>query len=219
MSIDIILTSLTSLCCNNRSRYHSWDVFWLEHTDGVVQDSSISSALKWRYYSLALSNRYLVQLEIFFITSRYLWFVRLRSSSLIFLKLFSSAMFEYHRLQCCYVFTGEFPSQRPVTRRFDVFFDLRLDKHLRKQSRGWWFETPSRSLWRHCNVTWALRYRLRQFAIFIYQDKHFEWHVQLKSRLSGRKRQWASHCSHAIYRMEKYERYYFTGCLLLHFTF
>ena len=48
--------------------------------------------------------------------------------------------------------TGEFPAQRPVTRSFDVFFDLRLNKRLSKQSWGWWFETPSRSLWRHCNA-------------------------------------------------------------------
>ena len=48
--------------------------------------------------------------------------------------------------------TGEFPSQRPVTRSFDVFFDMRLNKRLSKQSWGWWFETPSCSLWRHCNV-------------------------------------------------------------------
>ena len=46
---------------------------------------------------------------------------------------------------------GEFPAQRPVTRSFDVFFDL-LNKPLRKQSWGWWIETPSRPLWRHCNV-------------------------------------------------------------------
>ena len=46
---------------------------------------------------------------------------------------------------------GEFPSQRPVTRSFDVFFDQRLNKRLSKQSRLWLFETPSRSLWRHCN--------------------------------------------------------------------
>ena len=26
--------------------------------------------------------------------------------------------------------TGEFPSQRPITRRFDVFFELRLNKRL-----------------------------------------------------------------------------------------
>ena len=48
--------------------------------------------------------------------------------------------------------TGKFPSQRPVTRSFDVFLDLRLNERLSKQSRGWWFETPSRPLWRHSNV-------------------------------------------------------------------
>ena len=48
--------------------------------------------------------------------------------------------------------TGEFPLHRPVTRSFDVFFDLRLNKRLSKQSRRRWVETPSRSLWRHCNV-------------------------------------------------------------------
>ena len=52
--------------------------------------------------------------------------------------------------------TGEFPSQRPVTRSFDVFFDLRLNKRLSEQSWGWWFETPWRSLWRHCNVPGAI---------------------------------------------------------------
>ena len=41
---------------------------------------------------------------------------------------------------------GEFPSQRPVTRGVYVFFDLCLNKRLGKQSRGWWFETPSCSL-------------------------------------------------------------------------
>ena len=38
--------------------------------------------------------------------------------------------------------TGEFPSQRPVTRSFDVSFDLRLNKLLSKQSRRWGFEAP-----------------------------------------------------------------------------
>ena len=51
--------------------------------------------------------------------------------------------------------TGEFPAQRPVARSFDVFFDLRLNKRLRKQSWGWWFETLSRPLWRHCNDTYC----------------------------------------------------------------
>ena len=63
----------------------------------------------------------------------------------------------------CGEFTGpgEFPTQRPVTRSFDVFFDLRLNKPLRKHSWGWWFETLSRSLWRHRNdysfVSWPQR--------------------------------------------------------------
>ena len=39
-----------------------------------------------------------------------------------------------------------------VTRSFDVFFDLCLNKRLSKQSWGWWFETPSRSSWRHRNA-------------------------------------------------------------------
>ena len=47
---------------------------------------------------------------------------------------------------------GEFPAQRPVTRSFLVFLDLHLNKPLSKQSWGWWFQTPSRPLWRHCNV-------------------------------------------------------------------
>ena len=49
--------------------------------------------------------------------------------------------------------TDGFPSQKPVTRSFDVSFDLRLNKRLNIQSRCQWFETPSRSLWRHCNDT------------------------------------------------------------------
>ena len=47
--------------------------------------------------------------------------------------------------------TGEFPTLRPVTRSFDVFFDLRLNKWLSKQWWGWWSETPSCPLWRHSN--------------------------------------------------------------------
>ena len=49
------------------------------------------------------------------------------------------------------VVTGEFPSQSPTTRSFDVFSDRRLNIQLSKQSWGWWFETPSCPLWRHSN--------------------------------------------------------------------
>ena len=41
----------------------------------------------------------------------------------------------------CGEFTGhghaEFPAQRPVTRSFDVFFDLRPNERLSKQSWSW----------------------------------------------------------------------------------
>ena len=47
---------------------------------------------------------------------------------------------------------GEFPTQRPVTQSFDVFFDLHLNKRLSKHPWGWWFEMPSWSLWRQCNA-------------------------------------------------------------------
>ena len=40
--------------------------------------------------------------------------------------------------------------QRAVTRSFDFFY-LRLNERLRKQSWGWWFETPWSPLWRHSN--------------------------------------------------------------------
>ena len=47
--------------------------------------------------------------------------------------------------------TSGSPSQKPVTRSFDVFFDVRLDKRFNKQSSCLWFDIPRRSLWRQCN--------------------------------------------------------------------
>ena len=50
------------------------------------------------------------------------------------------------------------PWSIPRTKASDAelwcFFDLRLNKRLSKQSRGWWFETPSRPLWHHYNERW-----------------------------------------------------------------
>ena len=53
---------------------------------------------------------------------------------------------------------GEFPTQRPVMRSFDIFFDLCLNKRLSKQSWGWWFETLSCPLWRQCNALSVLAF-------------------------------------------------------------
>ena len=49
----------------------------------------------------------------------------------------------------CFIYCTEFPTQRPVTRSFDLFFDLRPNNRLSIQSWGLWFVTPSRPLWRH----------------------------------------------------------------------
>ena len=68
----------------------------------------------------------------------------------------------------------EFPAQMPVTWSFDVFFDLRLNKRLSKQSWGWWLETPSGSLWRHYNVidpynfSYSYSSRLSLYALWLY---------------------------------------------------
>ena len=58
---------------------------------------------------------------------------------------------------------GEFPAQRPVTRSFDDFFDLRLNKRLSKHSWGWWFDTLSRPLRRHSNDDVILLWLLLRF--------------------------------------------------------
>ena len=50
--------------------------------------------------------------------------------------------------------TGGFPSQRPVSRSFDVLFDVRLNIWLRKQSICRWFVTPWCLLWHHSNEEW-----------------------------------------------------------------
>ena len=59
-------------------------------------------------------------------------------------------------------------SQRPVTRRFDVFFDLRLNKRLSKQSLGLWLETISIPLWRHRNA-----FRVSPITLWRYKIETF----------------------------------------------
>ena len=70
------------------------------------------------------------------------------------------------------VLTGGFPSQRSVTRNFDVFFDLRLNKWLSKQSRRRWFETSL------CPLTLIWR-----ILISCHEWGYFENDIPLNSRL------------------------------------
>ena len=67
--------------------------------------------------------------------------------------------------------TGEFPAQRPVTTSFDVgFFYLCLSKRLGKQSQGWWYETPSRSLSRRYYVIKFMSFYVQRSVLFVVND-------------------------------------------------
>ena len=86
---------------------------------------------------------------------------------------------------------GEPPSQRPVTRSFGVFFDLRLNKQLGKQWRRWWFETPARSLWRHINGDYEQKYPFP--SLYLCQNpawrqhlSHFFWRLASQLACSDR---------------------------------
>ena len=68
--------------------------------------------------------------------------------------------------------------KKPVTMSGDVFFDLRLNERLGKQSWDWWFETPSRPLLRHSNGTgrWLtnrLSYRAKTWTRCPYDERPF----------------------------------------------
>ena len=67
--------------------------------------------------------------------------------------------------------TGEFPAQRPVTRSFDVFFDLRLTRRSSKQSWGWRIETLPRPLWRHSSV--VIIYCYLQYLFVLHKSSYF----------------------------------------------
>ena len=72
--------------------------------------------------------------------------------------------------------TCEFPAQRSVTRNFDVFLDLRLNERLSKQSLVWWFETPPRPLWSHCNDFEHKTYTANSFyMICCHRERSHVW--------------------------------------------
>ena len=115
-------------------------------------------------------------------------------------------------------FNDEFPSQRPVTRSFDVFYHGCLNKRLSKQSWGWWSEMPSRSLWRHCNVVglylvaWPLigclssvswqRFTKRRYC-FHSPDLTILWMIMMFSE---------GHSSVVTYAMPNKKRMLISGC-------
>ena len=91
--------------------------------------------------------------------------------------------------------TGEFPSQRPVTRSFNVFFDLRLNKRLCKQSGSRRFETPLRSLWRHYN---AYRVRICSAPTLLQPGPGSAWAASPDPRIEWGASEWPWQGHHSI---------------------
>ena len=70
------------------------------------------------------------------------------------------------------------------------FYDLRLNKQLSKQSCNWWFETPSRSLWRHCNVYIFLN----NFTVFLTNYIHSRCFLVCCVAVINSQYSWHWHC-------------------------
>ena len=77
---------------------------------------------------------------------------------------------------------GEFTAPRWIPRTkasdassFEVFFDLRLNKRLSKQSWGWWFETPWRPLSRHTNESPWVPKRVGRLNYIYRQREGLNW--------------------------------------------
>ena len=83
---------------------------------------------------------YLLEIKCTWAQTELQWLCPIFGSPLIMMTSWNGNIFRVTG-PLCGEFTGpgEFPAQRPVTRSFDVFFDLRPNKRLSKQPWGWCF--------------------------------------------------------------------------------
>ena len=159
---------------------HMWSLTWYPDAVGLYHDRScrmpneVNLTLGGSKYVTWLKNHssILILPRILITIGKLLWLdVRQLINSMM-----TSSNGNIFRVtgHLCGEFTGPrwIPGQRPVTRSFDVFFDLRLNKRLNKQSWGWWFETLSRPLWRHCNVLKAYASVAQWWSIFNYTTEN-----------------------------------------------
>ena len=82
---------------------------------------------------------------------------------------------------------GEFTGLRWIPRTktsdaelFDVFFDMFPNNRLSKQSWGWWFETPSGSLWRHSDEV----YFFQIYVVLVHCDDELNAQVTYRQEVS-----------------------------------
>ena len=134
------------------------DFFWLTNYDWLFEIRGNDSAQKRNPESVkSLMNLYLIRWYANHIKQNFSksWYVHSMTTQFIDTTWWRHQMETFTALLAICAgnspVPGEFPALRPVTRSFDVFY-LRLNKRLSKQSWGWWFETLSRPLWRHCEM-------------------------------------------------------------------
>ena len=145
------------------SYWSQWDVAWGCHHRRFIIPGSFLMITDWMRYHMtppaAMAFR-----RIHIIWWGHLWCIGRKSDSGMEILERSSSLV---RFLCCMMTSSNgnifprywprvpgihrFPAQRPVTLRFDGFFDLGLNKRLSKHLWGCWFETLSRPLWRQCN--------------------------------------------------------------------
>ena len=103
--------------------------------------------------------------------------------------------------------TSEIPSQRPVMRSFDFFLWSAPEQRLSIQSRRWWFEMPSCSLWRHCNDDEGCTLHklaisiLNCFHIITYRGRQIARTKTLDIQISKRSDLPLHHTSNMMYRI------------------
>ena len=112
------------------------------------------------YVFLALPHRYILLLTSYHRCGKVHYLSKKSKSRWIIYVMMTSSNGNIFRVTG--YLCGKFPTQRPVTRSFAIFFDLRLNKRLSKQSWSWWFETLLFPLWRQCN--WLLYYTGRFYT-------------------------------------------------------
>ena len=149
--------------------------------------------MKWKYLATGIASVFYIWFDIGpFPTVIQIWnmddlwsLLRLMHDRLLFKIWWRHQMEKFSALLAIYAgnspVTGEFPAQR-TTRRFDVFFDLLLYIWLSKQWQCWWFETPSRPLWRNCNECQCLYLSLSNILTNVTCDCKLSLPIQYSAR-------------------------------------
>ena len=143
----LLMTRSFIIISTHTSIYNTLDFVGKNHENNMTNfESNYWEVLSWVLYKTRLWTR--DHSKLFGITNSSLWAViwltsssRTMNKTIYEIYVMTSSNGNIFRVNGHLCGPGEFPTQRPVTRSFDVFFDLRLNKRLSKQSWRWWFET------------------------------------------------------------------------------